>query len=93
MGKNLLNENVIPLSVFRANVSWFIEKIRKTKRPLVITQHGKNVAVIIDVTEYEALLEKLEVLTDIQIAESQMKQGKRINHDGAKNIVLGRIQI
>ncbi len=93
MGKNLSNEDVIPISGFRANVSWFIEKVRKTKRPLVITQHGKNVAVIMDVTEYEALLEKLEVLTDIQIAQSQVKQGQGLSHEDAKNIVLGRIQI
>ena len=58
-----------------------------------MTQHKKNVAVMMDVTEYEALLEKQELLTDIQIAESQVKQGKCKGHDDAKNIVLGRIQI
>jgi prevent-host-death family protein len=35
------------------------------KRPLVITQHGKDVAVLLDVHEYEALQEKIEILTDI----------------------------
>ncbi|MBC8185278.1 hypothetical protein H8E88_29645 [candidate division KSB1 bacterium] len=48
---------------------------------------------MMDAKEYETLLKKLEVLTDIQIAESQVKQGKCKGHDDAKNIVLGRIQI
>ena len=86
-----LDEDVKPLSEFRANVASFIERIQKTKRPLVITQRGKSAAVMLDVAEYETLLEKLELLSDIQIAETQVKQGKGLSHDDAKNQVLGRI--
>jgi len=87
-----LDEDVKPLSEFRANVASFIERIQKTKRPLVITQRGKSAAVMLDVAEYETLLEKLELLSDIQIAETQVKQGKGLSHDDAKNQVLGRIR-
>ena len=51
-----LDEDVKPLSEFRANVASFIERIQKTKRPLVITQRGKSAAVMLDVAEYETLL-------------------------------------
>ena len=73
-----LDKDVQPLSEFRANVASFIEKVRTTKRPLVITQHGKSAAVMLDVSEYEMLLEKIELLTDIQTAESQVERGKEI---------------
>jgi prevent-host-death family protein len=44
----------------------FLKQVQETKRPLVITQHGKGAAVLLDVGEFEAMQEKLELLQDIQ---------------------------
>ena len=87
-----LNTDIRPLSDFRANVASIIEEIRKTKRPIVITQHGKSAAVMLDVTEYEDLLERLELLTDIQMAETQLQKGEGITHQEAKKKILERIK-
>lgn len=87
-----LDQDVQPLSEFRANVASFIEKVRSTKRPLVITQHGKSAAVMLDVSEYEALLDKIELLTEIQIAESQIERGQGIEHEAARQNVLERLK-
>ena len=92
MQKILLHEDIQPLSEFRANAASFIEKIRKTKRPMVLTQRGKSTVVMLDVAEYEHLMEKLEVLSDIQLAEAQLKSGEGIGHEEAKRKVLDRIQ-
>ena len=86
-----LDEDIKPLSEFRANVASFINKIQKTKRPLVITQHGKSAAVMLAVSEYELLLDRLELLTDIQIAESQLEKGEGLNHKDVKNQILGNL--
>ena len=86
-----LNEDIKPLSEFRSNARFYIDKVRKTKRPLVVTQRGRSAAVILDVDEYEFMLEKLELLIDIQIAEGQIKDGKGIEHDDAKLQVLKKI--
>ena len=86
-----LNEDIKPLSEFRSNARAYIDKVRKTKRPLVVTQRGKSAAVILDVDEYESLLEKIELLLDIQIAEGQIKEGKGLEHDDAKIQVLRKI--
>ncbi len=87
-----LNTDIRPLSDFRANVASIIDELRKTKRPIVITQHGKSAAVMLDVSEYETLLEKLELLTDIQIAETQLHKGEGISHKEAKQRILERIK-
>ena len=87
-----LNSDIRPLSDFRANVASIIEEVRKTKRPIVITQHGKSAAVMLDVTEYENLLEKIELLTDIQFAEKQLQKGEGISHQDAKQKILERIK-
>ena len=86
-----LDEDIQPLSEFRANVASFIDKIQKTKRPLVITQRGKSAAVMLAVSEYEQLLDRLELLTDIQAAEDQLKKGEGINHEDVKNQILGNL--
>ncbi len=86
-----LEEDIQPLSEFRANVASFIDKIQKTKRPLVITHRGKSAAVILAVSEYEQLLDRLELLTDIQVAENQLNKGEGINHEDVKNQILGNL--
>ncbi|MCD6117940.1 type II toxin-antitoxin system Phd/YefM family antitoxin [bacterium] len=87
-----LDTDIRPLSDFRANVSSIIEEIKRTKRPVVLTQHGRSAAVIIDVGEYERILEKLELLSDIQIAENQLESGKGLSHDQAKKQILNRLK-
>ena len=84
MSRIQLDEDIRPLSEFRANVASFIDKVRETKRPVVITQRGKSAAILLDVSEYEALMQKIELLTDIHIAEKQLADGLGIDHELAK---------
>jgi antitoxin YefM len=80
MPRLILDEDIKPLSEFRANVTTFIEQTRKTRRPMVITHHGKSAAVLLGVSEYESLMQKMELLEDIRLAETQLAQGMGINH-------------
>ena len=87
-----INEDIKPLSDVRIGIASFIKQVHNTKRPLIITQHGKGVAVLLDVSEYEAMQEKLELLTDIQTSLSQLENGQGVAHEDAKEKVLQRIQ-
>jgi prevent-host-death family protein len=85
-----LDEDVKPLSHFRSNVTACILQARRTHRPLVITQHGKSAAVLLGVLEYEGLMQKLELLEDVRLAESQLEQNKGIGHAQALKRVLAK---
>jgi prevent-host-death family protein len=87
-----INEDIKPLSDVRIGIASFIKQVHNTKRPLIITQHGKGVAVLLDVSEYEAMQEKLELLTDIQTSLGQLENGQGVTHEDAKEKVLQRIQ-
>jgi len=87
-----LHQDIRPLSEFRANAAALIEQVRSSKRPMVITQHGKSSAVLLDVQEYESLIEKMELLQEIHIAESQLKEGSGIEHEEAKKRSLSRLR-
>ena len=80
------------MSEVRTGIATFIKQVRDTKRPVIITQHGKGVAVLLDAHEYEAMQEKLELLTDIQTSLSKLEKGKGISHAAAKKKVLQRVQ-
>jgi antitoxin YefM len=80
------------LSEFRTGIAAFLKQIRTTKRPLVITQHGKGVAVLLDAGEYEAMQEKIELLEDIQTFNNRIEAGRSVGHEQAKTTVLKRIR-
>ncbi len=87
-----INEDIRPMSEFRTGITSFLKKIHDTKRPLILTQHGKGVAVLLDASEYEAMQEKIELLQDIQTSINQIEGGHGIEHDNAKSTVLKRIR-
>ena len=88
-----LQEDVQPLSEFRAGVSSFIQQVTETKRPLLITQHGKGVAILADVGEFESLQMRLELLENLYKAETQINEGKGISHKDAKSMVMKSIKV
>jgi prevent-host-death family protein len=84
MYKIQLDQDIQPLSEFRSKVAFYFDKVKKTKRPLIITQNGKSSAVLLDVSAYQSLVDKLEVLEDIKSAEEQINQGMEITNQEVK---------
>lgn len=91
MRRLVVNQDIHPISEFRTGVTSFLKQVHDTKRPLVITQHGKGVAVLMDVNEYENILERIELLEDIQTSEKQIEKGKGVEHEKAKALILKKI--
>jgi antitoxin YefM len=55
-----LENDIRPLSEFRANTASLVRQVKKTGRPLVLTQHGKSTVVLLDVSHYQSLLASLD---------------------------------
>ena len=85
-------QDIKPLSDFRANVSSYIQQVTENKRPMIITQHGKGVAILCDVSEFEAMQRRLELLDEIYKAETQIDEGRGVSHEEARNIVFKGIK-
>jgi len=80
-----IDQDIKPLSEVRTGIANTIKQVRDTKRPVIITQHGKEVAVLLDAAEYENMQDKLELLTDVQKALGQLAKGQGIAHAAAKH--------
>lgn len=76
------------MSEIRTVIAKYNCQVHDTKRPIIITQHGKSVAVLMGSVEYEAMQEKKERLTHIQKSLSQIGNGQGIDHGKAMEMVL-----
>ena len=79
-----ISKDIEPLSEFRKKSADFIKRLKKEKQPIILTQHGKSAAVLMDVSEYERFTKKLEMLEDLLEAKQQVEQGKTYTMDQAK---------
>jgi antitoxin YefM len=73
--------DIRPVTEFRANTSAMIEQMHSSRRPLVLTQHGRSAAVLLDPEVYEGLVDELELLRSLSISEAQIAAGQVIPHD------------
>lgn len=87
-----LDEDIRPLSEFRAGVASFVKQVNDTGRPLVLTQRGRGVAVLIDIAEYAAMRERLEIIDDIAMARAQFAAEEGVAHGDARSRVLDRLR-
>lgn len=79
-----ISKDIEPLSEFRKKSADFVKRLKKEKQPIILTQHGKSAAVLMDVSEYERFTKKLEMLEDLLEAKQQVELGKIYTMDQAR---------
>jgi prevent-host-death family protein len=85
-------QDIRPLADFRANLAAVVRHVQRTKRPVILTQHGRSAAVLVDAAEYESLLERAELLDDVRVAEGEVAAGRGVSQTNAKSAVLARLR-
>ncbi|MFB2768064.1 type II toxin-antitoxin system Phd/YefM family antitoxin [Pelatocladus sp. BLCC-F211] len=87
-------ENIHSLTDFKRNVKQFLERIKTTKSPLVLTVNGKAEVVIQDASTFQEMIDRLErteeelrklkleaLQRDIAIGAEQLKNGEYTEYD------------
>lgn len=91
MNRIAVADDIKSISEFRSNAKALISQVHSTKRPLVITQNGKSAAVLVDVLEYQKMVEMLEVQSEIFKAEEDIANKKTMSSKSARAKVLKSI--
>jgi prevent-host-death family protein len=86
-----LEQDIRPLSEFRRNSAHFISSLKKTNRTIVLTQHGKSAAVLVDVASYQRMLDKMELMEELIEAERQISSGDVVSDAEAKRQILSSL--
>ncbi len=87
-------ENIHPLTDFKRNVKQFIEQIKATKSPLILTVNGKAEIVIQDASSFQEMMRRLEsseaevrklkleaLQRDIALGVEQLQNGQYREYD------------
>ena len=83
--------DIQPVTEFRANAAQFIDQVRETGVPVILTQHGRSAAVLLDVDAYESMIDELALLRDARAAEDQVAAGKGVPHRAVAKKLRARI--
>lgn len=83
--------DIQPLSAFRKQASALIDELQRSRRPLVLTRNGRSAVVILDVGEFERMVERIELLEDVQTAREQARRGETVPQQEALEYVSDRI--
>ena len=85
------SRDIQSVTEFRANAAQFIEQVQETGEPVILTQHGRSAAVLMNVTAYEDLVEELALLRDVRTAEDQAATGKVRGHAAVAKALRARL--
>ena len=58
--------------------------LAKDQEPVLITQHGRPAAYLLDVDAYEAMQSRIELLEGIARGEKAYEEGRTVTHAEAK---------
>ena len=74
-----LSQDIHPLTDFKRNTSDFMSRMKKTRRPVVLTVNGKAELVVQDAVSYQHILdrlERLEAIEAIRLGIAAAEQGR-----------------
>lgn len=74
-------ENIHSLTEFKRNASNYVERIRDTKAPIVLTVNGEAAVIVQDAKSFQNLLNQLQQLEEelrllkLEVLRTQIRQG------------------
>jgi len=76
-----LAEDIKPISYVKANTARILKQIEEKNNPLVITQNGEAKAVLMDVKQYQHIMESINLLKILSIGENDIKNKRIYTHE------------
>lgn len=66
-------KNIRPLTEFRNHIKEYIEELKLNKKPIVLTQHGKSAAVLLDPDKFQELQDQIEFMRKVALGLDDVK--------------------
>jgi len=80
-------KNIKPLTEFRNHVKEFINELHINKKPIILTQHGKSAAVLLDPDKFQELQDQIEFMKKVALGLDDIKNNRLHTFDDIKNDV------
>lgn len=72
------------VTTLKRKATEILSELERERTPVLITQHGRPAAYLVDVETYEELKRRLQILEGIARGERAVEQGRVMSHTEAK---------
>lgn len=72
------------VTTLKRQATRILDDLRDTKSPIMITEHGKPAAYLIDIETYEAQERRMKLLEGLARGEKAFSEGRVLTHKEAK---------
>ena len=81
MQHTLPSEDIRPISLLGGQATKLLRDVQMNRRPVFLINKGKAAGVLLDIEEYERLLELIEFHETILASEAEADRGEVISHE------------
>ncbi|HOT24421.1 MAG TPA: type II toxin-antitoxin system Phd/YefM family antitoxin [Thermoleophilia bacterium] len=78
------SEDVVPLGELKVNPGKVVRQVDETRRPVLLTSHGRGVAVVQALSEYEAAQDERAFMRAVVAGLADVEQGRVMPLDEVK---------
>lgn len=83
------SEDVHPITELKTKTATLIEHVNRSRRPVLLTRRGRGVAVLLDLDEYESLVDRAGFIDAVNVGAAAAAGGDLHPHEEAERILLG----
>lgn len=74
-----MSDDILPIHEFKAKASAILGRVRKTGRPVVVTQNGRASAVVISARDFDRVRRTLAVNLEVEAALAEVEAGRVVD--------------
>jgi len=72
------------VTTLKRQATKILSELHESKEPVLITEHGKPSAYLVDFEDFESLQRRMQILEGIARGESAALEGRVLSHDEAR---------
>jgi prevent-host-death family protein len=72
------------VTTLKREATKILAELHSSKEPVLITEHGLPSAYLVDVNDYELMVERMKILEGIAKGERAILEGRTLSHADAK---------
>lgn len=73
------------VTTLKRQATKILAELHDSKEPVLITEHGRASAYLVDVQDYEMMQNRMEILEGLSRGETAVSESRIYTHDEAKN--------
>jgi prevent-host-death family protein len=74
-----------PVTTLKRQATELIDDVERSGEPILITQHGRPAAYLVDVATWDLMCRRMRILEGIGRGEMAAASGRIVSHDEARN--------